>query len=489
MALVAARGRLMRAAPAGAMAAVAADEGRVRRAMAGEEGVAIAAVNAPGEVVIGGPPGGVARVAAALSAAGVACRVLGVDRAFHTAGIEPALGGFERAAAGVRYAAPRPGLISAALGAAAGVEVATAGYWVEQARRPVRFEAAMRAAWAAGARAYVEVGPGSGLAGLGRRCAAAAGGGGAGVWVAGPRSGGDEWRSLLEGLGRLYAAGAAVDWGGLEGSGRRRVGLPTYPFQRRKYWPQRATPPDDPIRSSADSCPVPPQGLLGRRITSMALPEGEFLFEGRLSDRDQPYLSDHRVHNQVLVPAAVWLEMLLAAAARIQPSAAVVVEDLAIQKGLLLMPGRATRVQVLLRPSAVDGYRFRIASAGDEDDPTWTDHASGRLRLPAGGPHGASDLERLQVALAEILTAGRFYEDLAGLGIDFGVAFRSVNRLWRREGGGEALGEIGLRMGPNGDIGGQAWHTVAIDACLQVSAAAWPDRDAQGLRARGDRAV
>ena len=216
VALVAARGRLMRAAPAGAMAAVAADEGRVRRAMAGEEGVAIAAVNAPGEVVIGGPPGGVARVAAALSAAGVACRVLGVDRAFHTAGIEPALGGFERAAAGVRYAAPRPGLISAALGAAAGVEVATAGYWVEQARRPVRFEAAMRAAWAAGARAYVEVGPGSGLAGLGRRCAAAAGGGGRGGVGGGPAVGRGRVAVAAGGPGSAVCGGSG---GGLGRSG------------------------------------------------------------------------------------------------------------------------------------------------------------------------------------------------------------------------------------------------------------------------------
>ena len=233
--LVAARGRLMQALPGGGeMAAVSADEPRVRAALAAHGGgVAVAAFNGPEDCVISGPGVAVRAVCAALAAEGVRCETLTVSHAFHSSLMEPALKAFEAEAGKVGYGTPRLSLVSNLTGQLAGDELRSAGYWPRHLREPVLFARGMTTLHELGCRVFVEIGPRPTLLALGRRCLPTA----PAVWLPSLRRGRDDWSQILASLGRLYVEGARVDWAGFDRDRpRRRVALPTYPFLRKRYW-------------------------------------------------------------------------------------------------------------------------------------------------------------------------------------------------------------------------------------------------------------
>ncbi|WP_437515469.1 SDR family NAD(P)-dependent oxidoreductase [Sorangium sp. So ce1099] len=249
--LVAARGRLMQALPAGgAMVAVAAEEGEVARAVApcGAR-VSIAAVNGPAQVVISGDEEPVRELAAWFAGRGVRTSALRVSHAFHSERMAPMLEEFGRVAETVSYSAPSVPVASNVSGVLSGSELATAGYWVEQARRAVRFGDGVRALHAAGASSFVEVGPRATLLGVVPSCLP----GVEPLLVASLRSGREETACALEALGGVWTAGHGVDWAGVFPAGGRRVPLPTYSWQRERYW--------------VDAAPSAPRGLAAARST------------------------------------------------------------------------------------------------------------------------------------------------------------------------------------------------------------------------------
>ncbi len=238
--LIAARGRLMQGVSGrGAMLAVLSDEGRVREALEGLEArVSVAGLNAPESVVIAGYEEEVGIAEGRLKQGGAKVQRLAVSHGFHSPQMKEMEEAFERLAAGVEYKAPKVNLISSVTGKELGRGEITAGYWRRQVREPVKFSAAMKTLKELGQRVYLEVGAGSTLAGLGRQCFEA--GTGEKIeaqWYITIKKNRGEWEQVLESLGRLYERGAEIDWEGFDkGYGRERVALPTYPFQRQRYW-------------------------------------------------------------------------------------------------------------------------------------------------------------------------------------------------------------------------------------------------------------
>ena len=234
--LIAERARLMQALPrGGAMAAVFTDEERVRAALAPHAArAAIAAVNGPADVVISGAEDAVAEVVLALSGVGVRTKPLAVSHAFHSPLMDPVLDAFERAASRVRYAEPRIPLLSNLTGRRAeGDQARHASYWRRHLREPVRFADGIRAMDELGCDVFLEIGPHPVLCASGRRCLPD----GQGTWLPSLRKGRDDWHQMLASLGGLYVKGALLDSAALDrGRPRRRVPLPTYPFQRVRCW-------------------------------------------------------------------------------------------------------------------------------------------------------------------------------------------------------------------------------------------------------------
>jgi natural product biosynthesis luciferase-like monooxygenase protein len=229
--LVAARGRLMQALPAGGgMLAALTDEATARAAA--PAGVAIAAVNGPAETVLSGPLAELAVAAAALAARGVTTLPLAVSHAFHSPLMEPMLADFDRVLATVRFSPPRFPVISALGGAA---DLASPAHWRAHALGAVRFADAVRTLEPAGGKIFLELGPRPVLSALAPKSWR----GPPARWVPTLRPRGGEAAQLRAAVAELWTAGVPIEWSGLRapGAGRRSgLGFPSYPFARERHW-------------------------------------------------------------------------------------------------------------------------------------------------------------------------------------------------------------------------------------------------------------
>jgi acyl transferase domain-containing protein len=279
--LIAARGRLMQALPAGgSMVAVLCEESRVVEALAGfENEVSLAAVNGPRSMVVSGRREAVEAALERLRASGVETRELVVSHAFHSPLMEPMLDAFEAIAGEVRKSSPELPIVSNVTGELAGEEIATAGYWRRHVRSPVRFASGMKTLLRLGADVFLEAGPAPVLLGMGRQCLPEE----TGPWLPSLRRGHSDWKQMLDSLAQLYVRGQSIDWEGYErGYHPRRIPLPTYPFQRRRFWVEpegygtgwKSEDTRDPARHP----------LLGERILS-AEPPGERAKPTRVGER------------------------------------------------------------------------------------------------------------------------------------------------------------------------------------------------------------
>ncbi|WPB82528.1 amino acid adenylation domain-containing protein [Archangium violaceum] len=233
--LIARRGRLLQALPReGAMATVLARSEHVAEALVPyADALSIAALNGPESVVVSGARGALAELLARLGAEGIQSKPLATSHAFHSPLMEPALTSLEWAARLVTYSAPRIPVVSTVTGRLIQGAEMDARYFREHTRAPVRFLEGMQALVAQGCQTFIELGPAPVLLGMARRFVTDE----SMRWLPSLRKGHGEWQTLLRSLGALYANGAKIDWAGLDrGQPRRRVSLPTYPFQRRRYW-------------------------------------------------------------------------------------------------------------------------------------------------------------------------------------------------------------------------------------------------------------
>ena len=245
--LIAARGRLMHALPAGgAMAAVFASCDDVAKAINGLSAkISLAAVNGPTNVVISGDCTDIDEVLADFASRGIESKRLTVSHAFHSPLMEPMLDEFEEVARSIDYSASRVTLVSNVTGAA--MKTTDAAYWRRHVREPVQFSQSMQTLAALGIESFIEIGPHPTLLGMGAGCLPDA----ACRWLPSLRRGRSSWEQLLDSAGNLYISGATLDWEGFDKDYvRERISLPTSPFERQRYWladagPSAAQPGDD----------------------------------------------------------------------------------------------------------------------------------------------------------------------------------------------------------------------------------------------------
>ena len=460
--LVAARARLMQALPAGgAMAAVFAPEARVSRALAGRAGrLASAAVNGPAHTVLSGDAGALAEALAELAAEGVEHRRLNVSHAFHSPLLEPMLAEFGEVAATVKYRPPTLPLVSNLSGGLAGAEVAEPGYWVEHARQAVRYADGVATLRRQNIRVLLELGPAPVLLGLARRCGFAEA---AQVSCLGPGVADDE--RLARALGELFVHGAEIDWAAVYPRATwQPVDLPTYTFQRQRYWIER---PDPAVRPRQDAAGHP---LLGRRLNLAGQARGETRYEQEL---DGAGLFDgHRVFGQAVLPAAAYVEMGFAL-----ESGPACLDDFSIRQALTLPAGQPRTLQLVAAADAAGAAtRFEVYSLAEgspQQEPAWALHAAGRISsLDAAAPPPPADLATLRADFPEALPTDAFYRQCARLGLDYGPAFQALRELWQAE--GRALGRVELSAALAGDAGRYRLHPALLDACFQVVIAALP---------------
>ncbi|MGC5364449.1 type I polyketide synthase [Streptomyces sp. DT24] len=467
--LVTARARLMGELPSGgAMVALEATEREAADWLA-EHGAAadIAAVNGPRAVVVAGDESWAVRLLDEWRERGRRASRLTVSHAFHSARMEPMLAEFARVAGTLDYRPPVIPVVSDVTGRPVdATTLCSADHWVRHARSAVRFGDGVRALTAAGVTRFLELGPDAVLAPMVRRdlpddprsvVAAAA------------RRGRPAEQSLLTALAELYAHGADVDWAAtLAGTGARTVDLPTYAYQRERYWlPPAARGTGDLSRAGLDPARHP---LLGAAVELPAT-DG-VVHTGELSLAAHPWLADHRVLGATVVPGAVIADWAVHAA---HESGCGRVGELVLEAPLVLEEDTGTQVRVSVAGPGTDGRReFTLharprEAAGGE----WTRHATGRLE-PADSAAATSDAEPASWPPhgAEPVDIAGAYDGLADRGLGYGAAFRALRALWVR--GDDVFAEVELPDGSAEQRTGHEIHPVLLDAALHAVLVARP---------------
>ncbi|MET8161904.1 type I polyketide synthase [Sphaerisporangium sp. NPDC005289] len=427
--VVAARGRLMQALPAGgAMAAVEATEDDIPGT------VEIAAVNGPSSVVVTGDQDAVEAVVADLSGRGRRTRRLTVGHAFHSARLDPMLADYRRVLESVTYHPPRISLVSTLTGGTG--EVGTPDHWVDQVRRPVRFADAVTTLDAAGVTTYLELGPDAVLSGMARESLPADR-----VVTSVLRKNRPEDLTALLALGHAHIHGRRIDWDALL-PGVGGAGLPTYPFQRSRYWL------DAPDGAAAGTHDHP---LLNAVVH---LAGGGVLLTGRLSTRTRPWLADHAIAGTTVLPGTALVDLALRAGAE---AGLPVLSELVIESPVVIPGDGETDLQL-----ALDGGDLVVHSRSGQGD--WVRNATGRLVTAHGEREPGTGVWPPEHA--EPLGVEDLYETLALAGLDYGPAFQGVTAAWRD---GETIyGEVSLQDGE--DAGRFTVHPALLDAALHLAA-------------------
>ena len=465
--LIAERGRLMQALPQdGQMVSVLADEQRVAAVINPySKEVTIAAINGPESIVISGSNQGIEPVLEVLEAEGIKTKKLTVSHAFHSPLMKPMLEGFEQIAQKVTYSTPKISIISNITGSLVTEEICTSEYWCAHILQPVQFAASMETLTQQGYKVMVEIGPKPILLGMGRHCLPE----GEGILLPSLRPGQQDWQQLLDSLVKLYLRGATVNWSGFDRDySRRKVVLPTYPFQRQRYWLETD---NQPRKNSVKLHP-----LLNKKLHS-PLYKTNF-FESYFSIDDLPFLTDHRVYEKVVVPGACHVSLLLSAAKIAFGTEGCLLENVLFPQALVIPEEKSRTVQLAIT-SEEKNASFKLISFDEtvnfksetdlnsgHTDNSWAIHATGKIStLTESNTSEAFSIQKMQARCQRTIASAELYQNLWERQIQLGMSFRWVDSIWQGE--GEALCQMKLPQTVDSKEEFQL-HPGLIDSCFHL---------------------
>ncbi|MCU1680115.1 MAG: beta-ketoacyl synthase, partial [Amycolatopsis sp.] len=443
-ALVSARARLMQALPAGgAMVAVQATEAEVLPLLS--DGVSIAAINGPTSIVLSGVEDEVVALAGRWKH-----KRLAVSHAFHSSLMDPMLAEFRAVVEGLSFEAPR-------IPVAASGDVSSPEFWVRHVRDAVRFADSVSALVEQGVTAFLELGPDGVLSAMAAESLPVD----AVVVPLLRKDRGDELTAVTA-LARLHVAGVPVDWTALfAGTGASRVDLPTYAFQRERYWPSVAVGSGDVRAAGLGSMDHP---LLGAGV-ELAGSDG-YLFTSRLSTSSHPWLGDHVVLGRVLLSGTAFVELAIRAGDEVGCDR---VEELTLAAPLVLPEHGAVQVQVSVEAPDETGRRaVSIHSRLEGSGELWTQHAIGVLT--SGVQKETLRITPFDTTVwppegAEPVEVEGCYERFAEGGFEYGPSFRGLRAVWLS--GEEVFAEVSLPEGVDADTFGV--HPGLLDSCLHAA--------------------
>ncbi|MEV7547302.1 beta-ketoacyl synthase N-terminal-like domain-containing protein, partial [Streptomyces sp. NPDC089915] len=462
--LVTARSRLMNELPAGGgMVAVEAPEQVVREALDELGGrVSIGLVNGPEAFVVSGDEELITGLGDRWKAEGYRIKRLTVGHAFHSPHMDPMLDAFREVARSLTFRAPRIPMIDALTGELMDADrMCDPEYWVRHVREAVRFVDAVRTLESEGVTTYLEVGPLAMQSLMARACLTAES---EAALIPSLRRDRPEVWSLVHAVARLHVRGVRVDWARFYADTLPAVtGLPTYAFQRERYWLESAGTPGTPGAGAAAAelgLSLAGHPLLGTAI-SLA-DSGGFLFTARLSLRTHGWLADHRVLDRAVVPGAALVELAVRAG---DEAGCGGLDELTLAAPLVLPEDGG--VQLRLSVGEPDGRGRRALSLfsrpeeADADEP-WTRHAEGTLSPGTDAP--GAGLAQWPPAGAERLDTEGLYETLGAAGLEYGPVFQGLKAAWKL--GEEIYAEVSLPEDAAAEAGRYGLHPALLDAAL-----------------------
>ena len=440
----------------GATVVVLADAKEVEAAVRSHPRLAIAAYNGA-QTVVSGPVDDLQDMMRQFSSQKFRMQHLNTSQALQSPLLEPALERLEAAADRAAIKAAQRILICNVTGRPlpAG-QLLNAAYWRRHACEPVQFHASIQSLAEMEVEVLQELGPQSVLLPLAVESWPSASPQPA--CVASLCGHGNEAQELVHAVAQLYVAGLPIDWAGWDAPWRReRLALPTYPFQRQRYWLANSG-------TSARSMARVVHPLTG---VKQELASGETLYCNRLNSEEQPWLRDHRVGQIVLVPGATYIAMgLLAGTGLAQLS------DVVLHEPLSLPEGVTREIQLRLSaPDASNQREFHLHGRVCESPRSapWVKYASGKVEPVKPDSTGLSvPIAEIQSRLEPYATEDLF-DRFRSVGLEFGPSFQAVRALWL--GRDEALGHLDTPDSLRTQLSDDSIHPALLDACTQVAGA------------------
>ncbi len=472
--VIALRSRLLgELAGQGAMMSVALGAEQVKQSLTGHDGVVIAAINGPSSVVLSGEPQPLQQLHQHYEQQGVHARMIA---AAVTAGHSPLMARLrEPLLEAYSSLAPASGEV-AFYSAVTGGRLDTANldgeYWYRNAREPVQFEGVVRALLGEGRRRFVEVSPHPVLSGAVEEIAEQALDDPGEALVGGSLRRGGGIQEIVRSLSQLFVHGGRVDWRAVIAAPERRaIVLPTYQFQRRRYWVEPSIGTGDVAAAGLRTIDHP-------FLSAVAKLPGDrgWLFTGRVGPQTAPWLSDHAVVGVAILPGAAFVELALRAG---QELGAESLSEMTLESPLVIEQDRSTQIRLWVsdpdelarREIAIYSCSAEAAGRGDEDDAQWTRHASGVLASAAAADSPNGRAATLGSAgwppVGEAIELDGFYERGAESGVDFGPAFHGLRGAWRV--GEEIFAEIALAEELQPEAGRFVVHPALLDAALHAA--------------------
>lgn len=429
--LVASRATLMQSLEqSGEMWAVFASGQTVRPliAAAGKD-VSIAAENSPENTVISGSSAPLAEIIAKLTALGIRTQKLNTSHAFHSRLMEPMLDRFEQIAQSVEFHSPHLTLISNLTGTAASDEVTMPQYWRQHVRQSVKFQAGLEQMAVLGCEVFVEIGPRPTLSGLGTQCLPATC-----TWLPSLKPTENNWTTIAKSLAQLTVLGLADFKNVDHGKQRRRLPLPTYPFQHTRYWIER--PVAQPIAISQSV-----QTLLGRQLQIPSI--SSTIFQNDFSAATLPFLNDHLIHGEVVVSGASHITMLLDAAQILLKGQAFALNNIHFPEPLVIEKDQTRTVQVVIEKNSLGRREAQLVSFDSDtsgDTIVSIQHAQADIVETTVKASEPLALAQLRSSITQTVNIEAFLYELAERKIELGASYRWVKSIQRNA--HEALGVI-----------------------------------------------
>ncbi|MEV5414526.1 beta-ketoacyl synthase N-terminal-like domain-containing protein, partial [Thermopolyspora sp. NPDC052614] len=452
-AIAALRSRLIRhhLAGNGAMASIALPYQQAAELITSHRDLHIAARNSPHQTVVSGDPASLDRLLQVCADRGIRARRIPVDYASHSPHVDAIATELLTALDGIRPRPARIPLFSTLTGTWAEGETLDARYWLDNLRNPVLLAPAVRTLTADGFGVFTEISPHPTLTPALTDCAPE------GLVAGTLHKEAPGLRRFREQAAHLYAHGVPVAWD-IPDAGTP-CDLPTYPFQRRRYWLNPPTVAD----VAAAGLAAAGHPLLSAIVEPAD--DGGLVLTGRLSVRDQPWLADHAVLGTVVLPGTAFLELALFAG---DHAGAPTVAELTLERPLALPADTPVRLQLGVSPPDEDGGRELTVHSRPDDAPVgapWTRHAIGRLVPAEPEAEAEPDLSVWPPPGAEEIDVAGLYDTLEAGGYRYGPAFRALRAAWH--GDGHTYAEVALDAAPDAR---HLIHPALLDAALHAIA-------------------
>ena len=387
---------------------------------------------------------------------------LAVSHAFHSPLMEPILDDFAKVLENISLHKPSLTIISNITGKPIGQEIATPDYWVNHLRSTVQFSQGFQFLIDSGYRCFLEVGSKPVLLGMARLISPNQ----EILWLPSIVPGQDEQAQMYRSLATLFVNGYSVEWTQVFKQGKR-ISLPTYPFQRERYW----------ISNSEFSITDIKTNLHPFIRDFKKLATGEIVFEGEISSDQPNYLQEHKVFEKVLFPATGFIEAILAASQKILPDNLIILQNVSIHQGLLLSETPII-LQMIFKPQKLSkqSYSFEIFSHNPTVD-QWILHVTGEVESNNLKGVAESEFKKDATEEGEAVSISRFYELYQQMGISYGKGFQGIQELFSLKNGSQAKISIDRSLADQR----YCFHPVLLDACLQSIGAAFSEIHGQEL--------